>query len=250
MNLLVVDDEYYIVHHIATTLNKERVGIDTIFSAYSSEQAKRIILTQQVDMLVTDIEMPHGSGLELIQWIKEQGLYIITLILTGHQRFDYAQKAIAMQCFGYILKPVHISSLENELIKAARNIAPAPLLGTSSAIPSQEAEDDFVEKTREYIRENLPTCELSRSALAAHVHMNPDYLSYLFHQKFGQTLSSYINSARMDAAKELLLYTNLSMTEISERSGFSNCSYFFKQFKRATGVTPQQFREQHGRFSK
>ena len=244
MNLLVVDDEYYIVHHIATALNGKRAGIDTIFCAYSSEQAKKMIQTHQVDILITDIEMPQGSGLELIQWIKAQGLSIVTLILTGHQRFDYAQKAIAMQCFGYILKPVRISFLESELMKAVRSVAPAAIPAVSPPASPRENEEDFVEKVREDIHEHLAACELSRAALAAYVHMNPDYLSYLVHLKFGQTLSSYIASARIDAAKELLLSTSLPMTEISQRSGFSNCSYFFKQFKRATGMTPQQFREQ------
>ena len=63
MNLLVVDDEYYIVHSIVTNLDRSALGIDQVFSAYSSDQAKRVILTQPVDVMLTDIEMPHGGGL-------------------------------------------------------------------------------------------------------------------------------------------------------------------------------------------
>lgn len=77
--------------------------------------------------------------------------------------------------------------------------------------------------------------------------MNPDYLSCLFHTKFHQTLSSYLNTARIDRAKDLLLHSSLSLNEISEKTGFSNSSYFHKQFKKATGLTPQQFRAQYGR---
>jgi two-component system response regulator YesN len=234
MNLLVVDNEYYIVKNIVSSINLDALGIQTVFSAYSSDQAKIIIEKNAVDILITDIEMPHGSGLELIEWIRQQALPIVPLILTGHQRFDYAQKAITMHCFSYILKPFKISMVERELKKAMKSLPavqsesnnPQPDLSINGA---QEM-DDFVQKVRDYIRENI--------------HMNPDYISYLFHTKFGQTLCSYIAAARIDQAKELLLHSSFSILEISERMGYSSTSYFYKQFKKITGLTPQQYRDQ------
>ena len=100
---------------------------------------------------------------------------------------------------------------------------------------------------QQYITEHLESDGLNRNSIAAFVHMNPDYLSYLFHTKFHQTLSSYLNTARIDRAKDLLLHSSLSLNEISEKTGFSNSSYFHKQFKKTTGLTPQQFRAQYGR---
>ena len=50
---------------------------------------------------------------------------------------------------------------------------------------------------------------------------------------------------RIDKAEELLLHTALSVSEISELTGFSNSSYFNKQFKKVTGYTPQQYRSEH-----
>lgn len=243
MNILIVDDEYYIVQGIVSYINCEALGITSIFTAYSFDQAKKIIEKESVNLLITDIEMPRGNGLSLIEWIQENGYSIVPLILTGHQRFDYAQKAITMHCFSYILKPVDKISLEKELLKAIASIqersfaTPAPVLSLS-----EEETDEFVRKTREFICAHLSSASLNRDSLAKHVHMNPNYLSYLFHLKFGQTLSAYITGARIDKAKELLLHTTFSLNEISEQSGFSNNSYFHKQFKKATGITPQQYR--------
>ena len=116
MNLLVVDDEYYIVQGIISSIRCDVLGIDSIFAAYSCEQARQIIAKKQVDILITDIEMSRENGLSLINWIQEQHYTIVTLILSGHQRFDYAQEAIKMHCFSYILKPVNPAALEKELL--------------------------------------------------------------------------------------------------------------------------------------
>lgn len=254
MNLLIVDDEYYIVQGIVKAIRREELGIDQIFSAYSMEQARKIIERESVQLLLTDIEMPQENGLSLIRWIQENGYHIVSLILTGHQRFDYAQKAVMMHCFSYILKPVDGQELETQLRLAIASIReqpggenPQPGTGEgnrqSVSLPSgQEEQDDFVRSVRRFIRENLASLDLNRNSLAEHVHMNPDYLSSLFHARFGQTLSAYITQTRIDRAKELLGSTSLSLNEISKKTGFSSSSYFHKQFKKATGLTPQQYR--------
>ena len=72
--------------------------------------------------------------------------------------------------------------------------------------------------------------------------MSPDYLSYTFHQKSGTVLSAYITGERIDAAKRLLVTTDLSAQEIAERTGFSGVAYFHKQFKKVTGMTPNAYR--------
>ena len=74
--------------------------------------------------------------------------------------------------------------------------------------------------------------DLNRSSIAEYLHMSPDYLSYVFHQKFNQTLSAYITSMHIDKAKELLERTNWGMDIIADETGFSSSSYFHKQFKK------------------
>lgn len=246
MNLLIVDDEYYIVKGLVSNINKESLGIDSIFTAYNCEQAQKIIEKEQIDILLTDIEMPQGSGLQLIEWIQSEKYSIVPLVLTGHQRFDYAQKALSLHCFNYILKPVDKVSLKQELCKIINYISHSKTIvapDIKTAV-SNDTTDNFVQKIRSYINSNLALPELSRNSIAEYMHMNPDYLSYLFHAKFGQTLSSYIAATRINKAKELLLHTDLSLNEISERTGFSSTSYFHKQFKKVTGMTPQQYRSQ------
>lgn len=244
MNLLIVDDEYYIVQGIISSIRCDALGIDSIFAAYSCDQARKIIKREHIDIMITDIEMSRENGLSLINWLQEQNYTILTLILSGHQRFDYAQEAIKMHCFSYILKPVTPALLEKELLKAMKSLTqPSTVVPTTAPnTPNESNDDEFIRKVRNYINDHLDSCDLTRNSVASHVHMNPDYLSCLFHAKFHQTLNAYITIARIDRAKELLLHSSLSLNEISEKVGFTNSSYFHRQFKKYTGLTPQQFR--------
>ncbi len=100
MNILVVDDEYYIVKNIIETTDWSALGIEQAFPAYSASQAKRIFEgSQDIDILLTDIEMPRETGLQLVEWLHENNFHPIVLVLTGHQRFDYAQEALNLHIY-------------------------------------------------------------------------------------------------------------------------------------------------------
>ncbi len=527
MNILIVDDEFYIVQGIIKNTDWAMLGIDNVSAAYSMKQAQEIFLSRHVDILLSDIEMPKGTGLELLEWAHDNGYAPVSLLLTGHRRFDYAQKAIHMQCIDYILKPVETSVLEAQIshaVKKARekaqlnsakkimqnwsarkdqiiesfwrelftnsaplsdeqlqksvegmdvsfdyandsfyiilinvrpvkntgdinpdipfgmiqaviqkrfynenslppiklspdtlvilcqaqalksleaccitcrsllsdltastnckysiylgdcvpvnqiresfqllyrfkdNIFPndsivlsvdastpinafrqpaadpsdipldqwqewllqlsshkiiddintylryeapyyplslikriylsimrsifsaleskqisaneifpklishadiiqeasskdmfiqwikALLNNTEELLTAEKNSDSIINSVKKYVKEHISSSELNRSFLAAQIHLNPDYLSYLFHKEAGQSLSSYILEERILLAKKLLNTTNKTLQEISEMIGFSNGSYFHKQFKRLTGMTPHQYR--------
>ena len=100
MNILVVDDEYYIVKNIIETTDWSTLGIEQAFPAYSASQAKRLFEgSQDIDILLTDIEMPRETGLQLVEWLHENDFHPIVLVLTGHQRFDYAQEALNLHIY-------------------------------------------------------------------------------------------------------------------------------------------------------
>ncbi len=118
MNILIVDDEYYIVQGIMNTCNWAKLGIQEIYSAYSVDQAIKIISDKKVDILLTDIQMPKKSGLDLISWVNDNGYNPVKLLLTGHENFDYARKALRLGCLQYIVKPAKTDELELALKEA------------------------------------------------------------------------------------------------------------------------------------
>ena len=73
MKLLIVDDEIYIVRALQKNIAWNEMDIDHIYSAFNVEKAKEILQKEEIDIIITDIEMPRTSGLDLLEWIRESG---------------------------------------------------------------------------------------------------------------------------------------------------------------------------------
>lgn len=83
--------------------------------------------------------------------------------------------------------------------------------------------------------------------LAKHVNLNRTYLSELFKKETNQTVSDYITSRRMEAAKNMLLYSELSYAEIASILAFSSQSYFTKVFHQTYELTPKEYKNRYFR---
>ena len=87
------------------------------------------------------------------------------------------------------------------------------------------------------------TANLTLNAIASAQNLSPSYLSALFSQETGQTLTEYVNEKRVKLAMRLLATTKLQIQTIAQHCGILDVHYFSKVFKKAVGVTPKQYRE-------
>ncbi|MHC0039035.1 AraC family transcriptional regulator [Pseudoneobacillus sp. C159] len=86
--------------------------------------------------------------------------------------------------------------------------------------------------------------ELTLEKIAEHVNVHPSYLSKAFKKSVGMTISEFISRKRIEESKYFLLHSSSSLSDISHLFGFCNQSYYTSLFKKYTGVTPKQFRDQ------
>ncbi|GIP34616.1 response regulator [Paenibacillus sp. J2TS4] len=77
---------------------------------------------------------------------------------------------------------------------------------------------------------------------AKHFHMNKNYLSQLFKLETGINFTRYLNGIRVDRAKQLIMQTSDTVSEISDKIGFSDFRYFSRVFKQHTGLSPMEFK--------
>ncbi|MCA0755789.1 helix-turn-helix domain-containing protein [Paenibacillus sp. N4] len=120
---LIVDDEVHAVRGLQAGVRWERLNVGSVYTAHSLKQAQEVFQSKQVHVMVCDIEMPQGTGLELTAWVKEHYPGTETIFLTCHSDFGFAKQAIQLDSFDYLLKPADYSELESVIARALGKMA-------------------------------------------------------------------------------------------------------------------------------
>lgn len=102
-----------------------------------------------------------------------------------------------------------------------------------------------IQKAIHYIEHHYADAHLSLQDICSHVLMSTSSFSQAFKQYTEVTYVEYLTRIRMDKAKELLRLTEYKFYHIAEKVGYTDPNYFSSSFKKHTGITPKQYREQH-----
>jgi len=114
----------------------------------------------------------------------------------------------------------------------------------SAPAPEAHSTKHSMQKLLQYIHDHYHE-DVSLDQIAAVTGMHPNYVSALFKKETGSTFIQYLQSYRVDRAKELIhAYPALSLEKIAVRVGYQHIGYFFRVFKKYAGCTPGQYREQ------
>jgi len=105
----------------------------------------------------------------------------------------------------------------------------------------------YIETAKTYISGNYMDSGLSLNKVSDHVGISASYLSELFNELVQEKFSSYLNAFRVEKARQLLQATSLTSREVGFRCGFNSVQNFIRVFKKYSGKTPGQFREETAR---
>lgn len=122
MNVLVVDDQLNVLKGIENGVHFRELGVDKVFFASDSGQARDILGSETVDIVLSDIEMPGENGISLITWVLKTYPDIVCIMLSSHADFSYAQASIRLGCFDYLLQPVPYEQIEACLGRALQEL--------------------------------------------------------------------------------------------------------------------------------
>lgn len=128
-NILVVDDEPLICKGLSNLLASSGLDISNIYTANSGFEALDCIRMEEIDLLVTDIQMGAMSGIDLMQHAKLAKPWVQTIVISAHETFQYAQMAVRLGAKDYLIKPLNseqfLDSVRNVLLKMGK---PSPEL--------------------------------------------------------------------------------------------------------------------------
>lgn len=120
INILLVDDETDALEAMQTGLKIEKNY--RILTAASCKEALNKIKAEKIDLVVTDLKLKDGSGLDIVQHIQENFSHIAIIIITAHGTVETAIKAIRGGVYDYLQKPIRMAELKRLISRIAENI--------------------------------------------------------------------------------------------------------------------------------
>lgn len=122
MKLLIVDDQSTVVQGLLHCTNWAAMGFTVVDTALNAVDAKASLLRQEAEVMLCDIEMPMESGLDLLDWLRQRGMTTRCIFLTAHAEFKYAQEALRLGGFDYIMQPAPYEQVVDAVSRALDNV--------------------------------------------------------------------------------------------------------------------------------
>lgn len=110
--ILIVEDDVVLARALKNWLERERLQVTC---AITAANARRIIANEEVDMILSDLRLPDGDGIELLEWMKKNKCRIPLIIMTQHAEVSSAIRAMKAGAEDYLPKPIHPETLYPKL---------------------------------------------------------------------------------------------------------------------------------------
>jgi two-component system response regulator YesN len=133
--------------------------------------------------------------------------------------------------------------LAHSSMEYIRQVLSETVLKIHDQLISKKNSNKLFESVLAYIQLNYRK-DLSRETVASEVYITPGYLSHLFRQNLNTNFVEYLHKIRIEQAYELLRDKGLRISDVAHDVGYHDEKYFFQVFKKYTGITPNQFRNQ------
>jgi two-component system response regulator DesR len=147
MKILLAEDQTMVRTALASLLRLE--ADYQVDEAVDGAAAQQQLQQEQYDILLTDIEMPHQSGIELVQWVQKHQPQLKTVIITTFNRAGYIKRAVDAGVSGFLLKDAPIDTLTGSLQKVC---AGERVISNELLLQALGQHDPLTEKERKALR--------------------------------------------------------------------------------------------------
>jgi YesN/AraC family two-component response regulator len=233
-SVLIVDDDRHARQLAGEAVSKGLPEYE-VRMAENGQAGLSAILAAPPDLVILDLMMPELDGFEVLERMRadERARQVPVVILSGRQ-LTLGDVQRLEEHAGVILQSKEILS-EDEIIATLHRT-----LDGSDMLPPQTGA--LVKRTLAYLHQHFHH-PLTREEIADGIGMSEDYLTRIFNREIGISPWDYLNRYRIFRAKELLVQTDNSISQIARRVGFSDPAYFSRVFRKLTGSSPSHYRK-------
>ncbi|MEZ5042108.1 MAG: ATP-binding protein [Saprospiraceae bacterium] len=231
-----------------------------LLMAENGQEGIELAIEKTPDLIVSDVMMPVKDGFALCDTLKndERTSHIPIILLTARADFESRIKGLRKGADDYLAKPFEreellvrleqLLALRKKLQERYHNLYLAEKLGALAGEPplepeTVELEDAFIQKTRQFILDHITEEDLGVLQLQRALALSRTQLHCKIKALTGLSTTALIRSIRMHKAQELLLTTDLNVSEVGYEVGISNPAYFSRIYAEVFGEAPRDTRK-------
>lgn len=243
--ILLVDDNKEMTDYLKNNFKSKYITL----TAGNGEEALAILKEQKVDIVLSDVMMPGIDGIRLCELIKKnmQTCHIPVILLSAKGSIEAQTAGIQIGADDYIPKPFSMSLLKgkiNNILKAKqrlRHYYSNTIDIDTAKITSNALDEEFMSKAIQIVEDNIDNEDFTADDLAEKLCMSRSSLYLKMNSISGEPPANFIRRIRFNKACKLLLEGRYSISEISNKVGFSSPSYFSTSFKKYVGCLPSDY---------
>jgi two-component system response regulator YesN len=229
-HILLIDDD----QDLRSEFKEYFSEFDVIEAADGNTVLKILNKPNEIDLVILDVRLPGISGMELLRRIKEINPELGVIIHTGFGSKDLAIEALRGKANDFLEKPFDPEKARKVIEKYLSKKQEA----TSGAFSQSE---EIIQRITTYIQRNYLK-KLTLKDVSNAVFLSPKYISRIFKENLKITFCDFKLQQKIKKAQELLVTTNDSIEQISNKIGYQNTESFIRIFKKMVQATPTDFR--------
>lgn len=247
-NLLLVEDNADVVQYLIACLE----GLYQLNIAKDGQEGIEKAIETVPDIIISDVMMPQKDGFELCETLKtdERTSHIPIILLTAKDDDESRIHGLKRGADAYLAKPFNKQELVVRLEKMLelRQRLQERYRSMDATKPANDLavqqEDEFIQKVRQAVEANLDDEDFGIVQLCRVVHLSRAQVHNKIKALTGFSTSIFIRNIRLHKAKQLLLQSDLNISQVAYEVGFHDPKYFSKTFLEAFGSLPGEFRKQ------
>jgi signal transduction histidine kinase/ligand-binding sensor domain-containing protein/DNA-binding response OmpR family regulator len=242
--ILIVEDHDHLREYLKDNLSDEY----NIIEAANGEEGLRRLAVTRPELIITDWIMPVMDGAAFIKAVRsdERSSAIPVILLTAKDELKEMQQGLDTGADQVICKPFNIQLLKSQVKSTIRNYQGRRRKFVLESTQNLEEvkkgrEAYFIGELERVIREHIREPSLNAGIIARELGLSRTVLYERVRAVTGQTIGEYIQRCRLKHAIRLMLYDNVSVSEVYIMVGFSSSSYLIRLFRKYYQTTPGEY---------
>ncbi len=248
-SVLVVDDNDDIRIYLAGLLKEEF----EILQAEDGSVGYKLAIEAMPDLIISDVMMPHMNGIDLCKELKQNMAtsHIPVILLTARASEAYELNGLQTGADDYITKPFNPlivqmrvrNLLENRKKLKAYYLKKVRFEPDTTEEPLENLDEIFLRKVVDLVNSNMQNENLGIEMMVDQLFMSQSTLFRKIKSLTGLSITGFIRALRIKKAAQLILRSNMKMSDVAFEVGFNDYKYFKKSFQQQFGCLPSEYRE-------